>query len=368
MALNAQAGDSQAYSLVGASLSRAANNGNRYQPQYHNDDPQAYGHADHHHAMNHGSPAAESGGVAKAVGLLGAVASLALIVGIGVWGYKLVARDVSGVPVVRSLEGPMRIQPDNPGGRSADNQGLAVNAVAAHGTAADPADRLTLAPASMNLTEDDVPVSDVTVTVAPIPAPLQEEPISEAAVTAFQNGEIDALVAELTEGVTPLGESVATLASVAAPVIVQPTPLQPVETAAITPLAPSPAVLNAPGVKVSLRPLVRPARASLSQGSGTPIQGRSALEVEATSLAAGTRLAQLGAYESAAVARAEWERIFGQFGDYFEGKSRVIQKAESGGRTFYRLRAMGFDDLSDARRFCATLVAGKADCIPVTTR
>ena len=41
---------------------------------------------------------------------------LALVVGIGVWGYKLLVRDVSGVPVVRAVEGPMRIQPENPGG------------------------------------------------------------------------------------------------------------------------------------------------------------------------------------------------------------------------------------------------------------
>jgi hypothetical protein len=90
--------------------------------------------------------------------------------------------------------------------------------------------------------------------------------------------------------------------------------------------------------------------------------------VSPDSLPAGTRLAQLGAYESAEVARAEWDRISGRFGDYLEGKKRVIQRAESGGRTFYRLRAMGFADLSDARRFCSALVAGNADCIPVTTR
>ena len=49
-------------------------------------------------------------------------------------------------------------------------------------------------------------------------------------------------------------------------------------------------------------------------------------------------------------------------------KRRVIEKATSGGRTFYRLRAEGFADLPDARRFCAALVAEKADCIPVVTR
>ena len=37
--------------------------------------------------------------------------------------------------------------------------------------------------------------------------------------------------------------------------------------------------------------------------------------------------------------------------------------ATSGGRTFYRLRAMGFEDLSDARRFCSALVAENAECM-----
>jgi hypothetical protein len=29
---------------------------------------------------------------------------------------------------------------------------------------------------------------------------------------------------------------------------------------------------------------------------------------------------------------------------------------------------MGFDDLNDARRFCAAFVAERTDCIPVVTR
>jgi hypothetical protein len=32
------------------------------------------------------------------------------------------------------------------------------------------------------------------------------------------------------------------------------------------------------------------------------------------------------------------------------------------------LRALGFEDLADARRFCSALVAEKAECIPVVTR
>ena len=58
------------------------------------------------------------------------ISSVALIVGLAVWGWKLWQRYVTGIPVVRALEGPMRIQPENPGGRPAEHQGLAVNAVA----------------------------------------------------------------------------------------------------------------------------------------------------------------------------------------------------------------------------------------------
>ncbi|WP_457646172.1 SPOR domain-containing protein, partial [Profundibacter sp.] len=86
------------------------------------------------------------------------------------------------------------------------------------------------------------------------------------------------------------------------------------------------------------------------------------------SIPAGTRLAQLGAFESPEIAKQEWDRLYSRFTDYLQGKSRVIQKAESGGRTFYRLRAMGFDDLSDARRFCSALLAENAACIPVKVR
>ena len=46
----------------------------------------------------------------------------------------------------------------------------------------------------------------------------------------------------------------------------------------------------------------------------------------------------------------------------------MIEQAQSGGKTFYRLRAMGFDDLSEARRLCSALTAAKASCIPVVTR
>ncbi len=49
-------------------------------------------------------------------------------------------------------------------------------------------------------------------------------------------------------------------------------------------------------------------------------------------------------------------------------KSRVVQTAQSGGRTFYRLRASGFADEGEARRFCSALLAEDTACIPVALR
>lgn len=52
----------------------------------------------------------------KAVNWVGAGFSLALVAGACLWSYKIMVRDVSGVPIVRALEGPMREKPKTPGG------------------------------------------------------------------------------------------------------------------------------------------------------------------------------------------------------------------------------------------------------------
>jgi hypothetical protein len=51
-----------------------------------------------------------------------------------------------------------------------------------------------------------------------------------------------------------------------------------------------------------------------------------------------------------------------------DGKALVVQAAESGGRTFYRLRAHGFADETEARGFCTTMLEQNASCIPVEQR
>ncbi|QFT59730.1 Sporulation related domain protein [Sulfitobacter sp. THAF37] len=314
----------------------------------------------------------------KLTNVAGAAISLALIAGIGVWGYKLLVRDVSGIPVVRAASGDMRVRPEEPGGELADHQGLSVNVIAAEGTAGKPADELRLAPRPVDLTEDDQVVKAAMVT----DAPQERKPAAaatasdggaadvsaEEVASALQSGDVDDLVAKLTEGVAPLSdindETDAIVAEVTEDVVAEVVEADEERSAA---------VMDAPGVRYSLRPRRRPAelavvtRASLTTVAATPAASVTE-EVDPATLAAGTRLAQLGAFDSAEVAREQWDQLQGRFGMYLDDKKRVIQKASSGGRVFYRLRAMGFEDIADARRFCSALVAENADCIPVVTR
>uniref|UniRef100_UPI0035117DD8 SPOR domain-containing protein n=1 Tax=Roseovarius sp. TaxID=1486281 RepID=UPI0035117DD8 len=283
----------------------------------------------------------------KATYLVGAALSLGLVVGMVVWGVNMMTRDLSGVPVIQASKGPMRIQPEDPGGQQARNQGLSVNDVAAVGTAAAPADRLVLAPEPLDLTFEEVPAG-----TAP-GAVVRTTPAAPAkSVKDMSEAEIMALAESLAEGTEPLET------------------LQPASLAVEAEDAEPVAALATDGLARSLRPLARPAalRQVASAEPGVAAVAAGSQDVDPESIPVGTRLAQLGAYKSEAIAREEWARLEARFGDYLDGKNRVIQKATSGGRTFYRLRAMGFDDLAEARRFCSALVAERAECIPVVTR
>jgi len=80
------------------------------------------------------------------------------------------------------------------------------------------------------------------------------------------------------------------------------------------------------------------------------------------------RLVQLGAFDSRDEADAVWSSLSASYYDYFALHPKVVEEATANGKTFYRLRAFGFDDLAAAQNFCAMLVAAKVDCIPVLTQ
>ena len=282
----------------------------------------------------------------------GAVTSLALVAGVAVWGYQLVMRDVSGIPVVRAAAGEMRVRPADPGGQLAQNTGLAVNEIAARGAASGPVEQVILAPAPIDLMAEDRPKS------ASMVAPVQQPaPIDVAG--ALQNGDMNDLIRQLTQGETAIDAGTDETKPVLASVSVPQAASVPTRTAA---------VIKGPGPKLSKRPQLRPEGGPSVVQPVAAVAPQSVRELDPAAIPAGTRLVQLGAFDSPEIARAQWDRMQARFGAYLQGKDRIVQTAESGGRTFYRLRAHGFADLSDARRFCSALVAEGADCIPVVTR
>jgi cell division protein FtsN len=319
---------------------------------------------------------ARSGGaIGRALHGAGALMSIALIGGLAVWGYNLAMRDVTGVPVVRALAGPMRIQPVDPGGVAAAHQGLAVNTVAAEGQAEGPAEQVALAPVQMGLEESDTParpgeeVSAVSMAEAselvpsdvPDPAPEMVALADNEMALETDEDVALALADAVAADATPLSGEETDLS------------LTPEAELVLASVAVSPEV---PGVARSPRPQPRPndlvtrAVASpidLAVASAAAAMPSGASEVDPVQIASGTRLVQLGAFDSEDIARSEWSRLAMRFPEMLDGKDRVIQQAQSGGKTFYRLRAMGFADISEARNFCSALMAGQAACIPVVT-
>ncbi len=314
-----------------------------------------------------GVPPLSGVNVAGMMNWLGALVSAALISGLVYWGYQLMVRDVSGVPVVRALEGPMRVAPADPGGTSVDHQGLAVNNIAAVGEAEAPADRLVLAPKPTVLTPEDQTAGDLQALLveesAAAPAETGVVAVPEAA------SEVQSLTNTAEAEELPAADQ-ATLIAAA---------LQEASSEIFTPQAEQQVVADTisatiTGVSRSLRPTLRPILpegVQLASLQVTPdaLPGISGVAtVDPATIPVGTRLAQLGAFESVEIAETEWLKISARFDEFMVDKSRVIQKAQSGGKVFYRLRAFGFDDLSDARRFCSALLAKQANCIPVVTR
>ncbi len=261
---------------------------------------------------------------------LGAIVSVFLVIGLVSWGYRLTMRDVTDVPVVRAMEGPLRVQPLDPGGEIAAHQGLAVNTVQSDGSAEAPAERVVLAPEPVDLLDEDLALADLD------PAPKNLTDVSAGIQATEPVPSLNELITSTIQGD------------------------QNARTAALAKL---------PGVKRSPRPRARAIVAALNAPDATPAQrSATAIDVDPAAVLTGTRLVQLGAFDDRGAAILEWDHIVERHGDLIGSRQRLIQKAESGGRSFYRLRMVGFENLSDSRRLCSALLARGTPCIPVTAR
>ena len=280
---------------------------------------------------------------------VGAALSLSLLTGAIGWSYQLIVRDINQIPIVRAQLGPLRVAPDDPGGLTAANQGLSVTQLAVNERPLL-SDEIFLAPAAEVLSEENVvlQISEENSSIT------NKEKFDTLEVSTENSLDLKILPEQNATGLASNNEAVLSTAAFS------PKKLE-IENAVSLALSLTNEVDSSFN---SLRPKIRPV--VLNQIQTDNIAQSVANELVVT-LPVGSAVVQLGAFESKSLAQIEWQRLEALLGSVLTSKNMVIQKAESGGKVFYRLRAFGFDDLSDARQFCSA-VNDKVACIPVVTR
>ncbi len=304
-------------------------------------------------------------GISVFTSWIGGLVSVGLVVGLGVWGYRISVRDVTAVPVIRAMAGPMRVLPSDPGGETISYQGLAVNQVQAAGGVGAPPDTVVLAPSPVDLTPEDI-------AVAQLKPRVHETRLAQAPSNVRD-------VSAATRGPEANADSPQAAIDRAMQIAVS----EAVDMTAVANVARLPGVKHSPRPRARVRvatlaPLLTGgAKASVTSSGSGPVAtlpdsastaALSAVDVDPASVVSGTFMVQLGAFDDRKTAIDEWNSIVGRQGDLIGGRKRYIQVAKSGGRSFYRLRMVGFSSLGDSRRLCSALLARGTPCIPVTAR
>ena len=280
---------------------------------------------------------------------VGAALSLSLLTGAIGWSYQLIVRDINQIPIVRAQLGPLRVAPDDPGGLTAANQGLSVTQLAVNERPLL-SDEIFLAPAAEVLSEENVAlqISEENSSIT------NKEKFDILEVSTENSLDLKILPEQNATGLASNNEAVLSTAAFS------PKKLE-IENAVSLALSLTNEVDSSFN---SLRPKIRPVVLNQIQTDNIAQSATNELVVTAP---IGSAVVQLGAFESKSLAQIEWQRLEALLGSVLTSKNMMVQKAESGGRVFYRLRAFGFDDLSDARQFCSA-VNDKVACIPVVTR
>ncbi len=274
---------------------------------------------------------------------LTALVSLGTLAGIVYWGVTIAQLDPNTVPVIAKINGPARVAPADPGGLRADHQGLAVNAVQAQGGVETPTERVVLAPRTIGLTVEDVAGANLV-------ALIQDE---ETKIKASKTKLVSPVIVKAPEpDIIDQPEQFAAL-DIETTATDAPKPK-----AFFAELAPLPADV--------IRPRARPR--TLVPEIVVQEQKVASIGDPLSTVELGSKLVQLGAFDSFEGAKNQWSVILRSNKDLLAKKDYIIQSANSGGRKFYRLRAVGFGSIGEARALCTALKSRKTPCIAVTAR
>ncbi|WP_424927471.1 SPOR domain-containing protein [Amaricoccus tamworthensis] len=289
------------------------------------------------------------GSVRRAVS---ALVFLGLIAGMGVWAWRLGTRDAREVPIIRAMEGPARITPEDQGGFVAPNTDLEINSVLEGNPAPVPRETATALAQPEVLTEEDGPQGTLEITATapePVEDPDAEITLGGEPVEALPE---DAIAGDDAPTVQP-GELSALVESLQSP--------EPEEAEEAAPFSTGPRPLSRPRH-------LRAAPAATTAASTTPAAAAPVVPKEVASVPTGSRLIQLGAFDSEQITRSAWANLVAKHGDLLGSKSLYVQRTTNNSRVFYRLRVAGFSNTTQTRDMCEALRARGVDCIPVTVQ
>lgn len=305
--------------------------------------------------------------------LTGAAMFLGLIAALGLWSYRLGTRDAAEVPIIKAMEGPARVQPEDPGGAQAAHQGFEVNEVLGGIPATMPETIPPARPEPKALAAEDAPQGEL---VLSAPAVLAARVLAETG---------DVPPADDTAAPVPGKPELALLAEAGDE-----------DVAALEPQTDA-------GTGADLRPRNRPAGLVVSHAKTTPVASPGPAAVaksrdvppaavvakaaadaptpkppkvsaaapaarEVSGLPSGSRLVQLGAYDSEGITRKAWAQLVAQNSDLLGSKSLYVERTTANARVFYRLRVAGFQSADQTRQLCEKLRSRGVACIPVTLK
>jgi hypothetical protein len=213
-----------------------------------------------------------------------------------------------GVPVIEAEAGPVRIKPDNPGGMqvSGADMGAGLEGQGPH-----------LAPAA-------------------------EQP--ELATLRAQMRNVQKQLARQAAENALLARKAADSAQMAK--LAEATASHPKLVAAAAPIERASATARVPAIPPILMPMLPP----------------SAVVTAKTTAVSAEPNVQLAAFADQAAARAEWDALVQRQPALLGGRKPEISRADTGGRTMWRLRTGGFGTVADAAGFCAKMRAHNEEC------
>ncbi|MFL2799158.1 MAG: hypothetical protein ACJZ89_06195 [Paracoccaceae bacterium] len=260
--------------------------------------------------------------------------SIFLLGGFLYWGYGAFVQSESEVTIIKASDGPLKVLPENPGGNLASHLGFSVNSVQESGQVAGPSAKIFLAPPAINVQESDL-----------------------TSLSGFgdSNGAID-LKSSINDALAVIFKDKDALN----------------ETTFLNLKETSIKKDTAEKIIVS-KNFSRPEKRPIKITSTTLHQDLVAQivlnQVKAKMVDSKNELmVHLGSFENNVLASAHVENFVVRHKDYLINKTVFLQKSETGGRSIYRMRAIGFSNTSETKKFCVIINSFGNDCIPISNK